>query len=95
MREADKLLKRQPRMGILAVQAEALRARLSEQRGSGGPRASTLTGRGVIATCGLQWRAAIRPSAKEDQHGQGTPQEQLPQAGSDSPRRGGPPGPAA
>ena len=43
MREVDELLKRRPSMGILVGEAEALRARLSRQRGSGGPRASTLT----------------------------------------------------
>ena len=43
MREVDELLKRRPRMGALVGQAEALRARLSEQRGSGGLRASILT----------------------------------------------------
>ena len=43
MREVDELLKRRPSMGILVGEAEALRARLSRERGSGGPGASTLT----------------------------------------------------
>ena len=43
MREVDELLKRRPRMGILVGEAGALRARLSRERGPGGPRASTLT----------------------------------------------------
>ena len=43
MREVDEMLKRRPSMGILVGEAEALRARLSRERGSGGPRASTMT----------------------------------------------------
>ena len=43
MREVDELLKRRPKMGILVDEAEELRARLSPERGSGGPGASTLT----------------------------------------------------
>jgi LuxR family maltose regulon positive regulatory protein len=43
MREVDELLKRRPSMGILVGEAEALRARLSGQRGLCGPRASTPT----------------------------------------------------
>jgi LuxR family maltose regulon positive regulatory protein len=45
MREVDELLEQRPRMGILVAEAEAeaLRARLSRERGSGSPGASTLT----------------------------------------------------
>ena len=43
MREVDELLKRRPKMGVLVDEADELRARLSRERGSGGPRASTLT----------------------------------------------------
>lgn len=43
MREVDELLKRRPSMGILVAEAERLRPRLSAERGSGGPGASTLT----------------------------------------------------
>ena len=43
MREVDELLQRRPKMGVLAGQAGELRARLSRQRGSGGPGASALT----------------------------------------------------
>jgi len=41
MREVDELLQRRPKMGVLADQAGQLRARLSRQRGPGGPGAST------------------------------------------------------
>ena len=43
MREVDELLKRRPSMGVLVREAEALRARLSAERGSAGPGASALT----------------------------------------------------
>jgi len=43
MREVDELLQRRPKMGVLVDQADELRARLSRQRGSGGPGASALT----------------------------------------------------
>jgi LuxR family maltose regulon positive regulatory protein len=43
MREVDELLERRPDMGTLVGQAEALRARLSAERGPGGPRATALT----------------------------------------------------
>ena len=43
MREVDELLKRRPGLGILVGEAEALRARLARERGSGGPGASALT----------------------------------------------------
>jgi LuxR family maltose regulon positive regulatory protein len=37
MREVDELLSRRPKMGVLVDQAGELRARLSRQRGPGGP----------------------------------------------------------
>jgi LuxR family transcriptional regulator, maltose regulon positive regulatory protein len=43
MREVDELLRRRPGLGTLAGQAEALRARLAEEHGSGAPGASALT----------------------------------------------------
>jgi LuxR family maltose regulon positive regulatory protein len=43
MREVDELLERRPNMGTLVGEAEALRARLSTERGSGSPRATALT----------------------------------------------------
>jgi LuxR family maltose regulon positive regulatory protein len=43
MREVDELLKRRPDMGVLVREAEALRGRLSAERGSAGPGASALT----------------------------------------------------
>jgi LuxR family transcriptional regulator, maltose regulon positive regulatory protein len=43
MQEVDELLERRPSMGILVGEAEALRAQLSRERGSGSPGASTLT----------------------------------------------------
>jgi LuxR family transcriptional regulator, maltose regulon positive regulatory protein len=43
MREVDELLKRRPSLGTLAGEAQALRARLSEERGSSAPGASALT----------------------------------------------------
>jgi LuxR family maltose regulon positive regulatory protein len=43
MREVDELLERRPGMGVLVDEAEALRTRLSSERGSGDPGASTLT----------------------------------------------------
>jgi LuxR family transcriptional regulator, maltose regulon positive regulatory protein len=43
MREVDELLKRRPKMGVLVDEAEALRAQLSRERGSGNRGASTLT----------------------------------------------------
>ena len=43
MREVDELLRRRPGLGNLAGQAQALRARLSEERGSSAPGASALT----------------------------------------------------
>jgi LuxR family transcriptional regulator, maltose regulon positive regulatory protein len=43
MREVDELLRRRPGLGTLAGQAQALRARLSRERGSGAPGASALT----------------------------------------------------
>jgi LuxR family transcriptional regulator, maltose regulon positive regulatory protein len=43
MREVDELLKRRPGLGNLAGEAQALRARLSEERGSSPPGASALT----------------------------------------------------
>ena len=44
MREVDELLQRRPGLGSLAGQARALRARLSQERGSSAPGASALTG---------------------------------------------------
>ena len=44
MREVDELLRRRPGLGSLAGQARALRARLSQERGSSAPGASALTG---------------------------------------------------
>ena len=43
MREVDELLRRRPGLGTLVGQAQALRARLSEERGSSAPGASALT----------------------------------------------------
>ncbi len=43
MREVDELLRRRPGLGNLAGQAQALRARLAEERGPGTPGASALT----------------------------------------------------
>ena len=43
MREVDELLKRRPGLGTLTGQAQALRARLAEEHGSGAPGASALT----------------------------------------------------
>ena len=43
MREVDELLRRRPDLGNLAGEAQALRARLSEERGSSAPGASALT----------------------------------------------------
>jgi LuxR family transcriptional regulator, maltose regulon positive regulatory protein len=43
MREVDELLKRRPGLGNLAGEAGALRARMSEERGSSAPGASALT----------------------------------------------------
>ena len=43
MREIDELLRRRPGLGTLAGEAQALRARLSEERGSSAPGASALT----------------------------------------------------
>ena len=43
MREVDELLRRRPDLGNLTGQARALRARLSEERGSSAPGASALT----------------------------------------------------
>ena len=43
MREVDDVLKLRPGLGILAGEAEALRARLAQVRGSAVPGASTLT----------------------------------------------------
>ena len=44
MREVDELLPRRPGLGTLVGEAQALRARLSKERGSGAPGASALTG---------------------------------------------------
>ena len=43
MREIDELLKRRPGLGTLVGEAEALRARLAQERGSSVPGASALT----------------------------------------------------
>ena len=43
MREVDELLRRRPDLGTLVGEAEALRARLSKERGSSAPGASALT----------------------------------------------------
>jgi LuxR family maltose regulon positive regulatory protein len=43
MREVDELLRRRPGLGTLVGQAQALRTRLSEERGSSAPGASALT----------------------------------------------------
>ena len=43
MREVDEVLRRRPGLGNLAGEARALRARLSEERGSNAPGASALT----------------------------------------------------
>jgi len=43
MREIDELLKRRPDLGTLAGEAEALRARLTHERGASVPGASALT----------------------------------------------------
>ena len=44
MREVDELLRRRPGLGNLTGEAQVLRARLSEDHGSGAPGASALTG---------------------------------------------------
>jgi len=44
MREIDELLRRRPGLGNLAGEARALRTRLSKERGSSVPGASSLTG---------------------------------------------------
>ncbi len=44
MREIDELLQRRPGLGTLAGEAQALRARLSAERGPSAPGASSLTG---------------------------------------------------
>ncbi len=44
MRETDELLQRRPGLGVLAGQAEALRAQLAEKSNSAVPGASALTG---------------------------------------------------
>ena len=44
MREVDELLRRRPDLGNLAGEAQALRARLAQERGSSAPGASALTG---------------------------------------------------
>jgi LuxR family transcriptional regulator, maltose regulon positive regulatory protein len=44
MREVDELLRRRPDLGALAGQAQALRARLAQERGPSTPGASALTG---------------------------------------------------
>jgi hypothetical protein len=43
MREVDELLRRRPGVGNLVGEAEALRARLAEERGSSVPGASAMT----------------------------------------------------
>ena len=43
MREIDELLRRRPDLGTLVGEAQALRARLSEERGPSAPGASSLT----------------------------------------------------
>ena len=43
MREIDELLRRRPGLGNLAGEVQALRARLSKERGSSVPGASSLT----------------------------------------------------
>ena len=43
MREVDELLRRRPGLGTLTGQAQALRVRLSEERGSSAAGASALT----------------------------------------------------
>ena len=43
MREIDELLRRRPDLGTLVGESEALRARLSRQRGAGAPGPSSLT----------------------------------------------------
>ena len=43
MREVDELLRRRPGLGTLAGEAQALRARLAEERGPSAPGASALT----------------------------------------------------
>jgi LuxR family maltose regulon positive regulatory protein len=43
MQEVDEALKRRPGLGTLVGEAEALRAGLSKERGSGAPGASALT----------------------------------------------------
>jgi LuxR family maltose regulon positive regulatory protein len=43
MREVDEVLRRRPGLGALAGEARALRARLSQERGSSAPGASALT----------------------------------------------------
>jgi LuxR family transcriptional regulator, maltose regulon positive regulatory protein len=44
MREVDELLRRRPGLGSLVGEAQALRVRLSKERGPSAPRASSLTG---------------------------------------------------
>ncbi len=43
MREIDDLLRRRPDLGTLTTEAQALRTRLSAERGPGAPGASALT----------------------------------------------------
>ena len=43
MREVDEVLRRRPGLGTLVEEAQALRAQLTEQRGTSSPGASALT----------------------------------------------------
>jgi hypothetical protein len=75
MREVDELLRRRPGLGGLVGEAQALRARLSEERGPRAPGASSLTGAELRLlprsppTCRSPrslktWSCPLRPSSR-------------------------------
>ena len=69
MREVGEVLRRQPRLGTLVGEAEALRAQLAKRRGADALRASSLTAAEVRLLPLLSRRLGARPSRPGDHPG--------------------------
>ena len=97
MREIDDLLRRRPGLGTLVGEAEALRARLAQERGSSVPGASALTAAELRLLPLLSTHLSFAEIGAElflsPQHRQDAGGLDLPQAGCRHPRPGGQPGP--
>ena len=97
MGEIDDLLKRRPGLGTLVGEAEALRARLAQERGASVPGASALTAAELrllpLLSTHLSFPEIGRGAVPVAAHHQVAFEVDLPQAGRLHPRPGGHPGP--